>query len=159
MCLYEHEDVDRLEVQRQLLLEEEKAAIENAEIAYDLMDAQEREQAQILAQTLREIGEQDIVVFEDDVEEQPSLFKDNRPAPYEYRDGVVLKSYSTGEHPSMEDVIKENKRPSYPYYGGGYGVWGADGRREEGGRPWANRFDDDDGVCRDPYSYYSGDWY
>jgi len=153
MCLYEGEQFTQLE----LLEDEEKRAIEDAEVAYDLHNMSEQEE--ILQITMREIAQQDL----------------KRESEHRhFGSAIIMKEYATGTFPSLVDVTKENRVSSYtPAYNSGYGgtrygVWDKDGRWNKDGvrpvddedrRPWANRFDDDDGVCRDPYAYYSGDWY
>jgi hypothetical protein len=138
----------------EMVEEEEKSAIEEACQHYD-------EQEEILKITMREIAQQEM--------KQPSMSSLGPAASY-YSPVTKTKDYHTGNFPTLAEVQKENRFSSYSHNSHNpnsqYGTWDRDGYRKNNGiatddrdQPWKNRFDDDDGVCRDPYAYYSGDWY
>ncbi len=143
------------------MAEEEERIITEACNYYD--KNQEDEQREILAITMREIGQQEI-----EKPRQHNLHGVGSAIEY-YNPKTATKEYATGVYPTMSEVVRDNKVyvPNHQHNRNSqYGTWNRDGYRRDNNinddvrtQPWKNRFDDDDGICRDPYAYYSGDWY
>lgn len=109
-------------------------------------------QGEILQIAMREIGMQNM-----HVKETPKAITYQEKENQRFSESILLKDYATGSFPSMADVSKENKYKNNSHSNSWDRNWERNKVNDQ--RPWANRFDDDDGVCRDPYAYYHGDWY